>query len=824
METFEQLGLFYLGREVGQDEGQEAPLFFYPSANLSTHALCVGMTGSGKTGLCIGLLEEAAIDGIPALIIDPKGDMANLCLGFPEMRAEDFLPWIDEQGAKANNMTREEYAGQVAENWKQGIRSWGQSGERIELLRKNSDITVYTPASNAGEPLSLMESLSAPAPEVLQDFNTLSYLVQGTAAGLLGLLGIEADPLQSKESILLTNLLQQAWHRGEDVSLASLIALIQEPPFDTIGVMDLDAFYPRVERDKLALRFNSLLASPAFAQWMKGHPLDIDALLYNADGKPKLSILSIAHLTEEERMFFVSLFLNRLLAWTRSQTGSQSLRAILYMDEIYGYFPPVKNPPSKRPLLTLLKQSRAYGLGIVLTTQNPVDLDYKGLANIGTWWIGRLQTENDRTRLLDGMQDAARASGESFSRAEMDRLIAGLKKREFLMNSVHTRRLTRFESRFCLSYLKGPMSLEDIRQLSFLGLYDRLPQAADTAGEIPGAILPDTAFAEGIGSSPQTDYGLEAMAKPTAGGSFVEQKQVLASLPEEIPSYFLPTDEPVSYYEPLLAAFTEVYFFDKKTNESRTVRELRIVEPEDGPLPIRWDKSNVLDRKLDELNRQGREGIPLRPLSKEFNDSKNYRTWEADLKDYLYRHSSLIYYENKASGIRSKEGEDLRDFRIRLDRETREYREQGLAKLQDKYKKRLDSQLEKVRKAKEQAEKRIDMREDAKRQTAISAGSSILTALFGKTKLSAGALGKATTAGRSASRVNRLDQDVERAVNNLELAAEEYEKILVEMESELSRLTQDLEKLTLTFEKVEIKALKRDCKVRLLMILWQGRP
>ncbi len=823
METFEQLGLFYLGREIGQDEGKDAPLLLYPSSNLSTHALCVGMTGSGKTGLCIGLLEEAAIDGIPALIIDPKGDMTNLCLGFPAMRAEDFLPWVDEQEAKANNMTREEYAGQVADTWKKGISSWGQSGERIELLRKKSDITVYTPASNAGEPLSLMESLAAPAPEVMQDFNSLSNLVQGTAAGLLGLLGIEADPLQSKETILLTNILQQAWHRGEDVHLASLIALIQEPPFDTVGVMDLDAFYPRAERDKLAMRFNSLIASPVFARWMKGHPLDIDTLLYNADGKPKLSILSIAHLTEEERMFFVSLFLTRLLAWTRSQTGSQSLRAILYMDEIYGYFPPVKNPPSKRPLLTLLKQSRAYGLGIVLTTQNPLDLDYKGLANIGTWWIGRLQTENDRARLLDGMQDAARASGENFSRSEMDRLIAGLNKREFLMNSVHARRLTRFESRFCLSYLKGPMSLEDIRQLSLLGLYDRLPQA-DAGEEITDPIPHDRAVAEGMGTSLQTGYALEAMAKPTAGGSFAEQKQVLASLPKEIPSYFLPTDGPVSYYAPLLAAFTEVYYLDKKTNESKTVRELRIVEPEDSPLPIRWDKSSVLDMKLEELEGQGREGVPLRPLSKEFSDSKNYKNWQAGLVDYLYRHGSLIRYENKTHGIRSQEGESLRDFRIRLDKETREYRDLEVEKLFEKYKRRLESQAEKVRKAKEQAEKRIDMREDAKRQTAISAGSSLLTALFGKTKLSAGALGKATTAGRSASRVNRLDQDVERAVNNLELAAEEYEKLIEETDSELAKRREEVEKSSLSFEEVKIKALKRDCKVRLLMILWQGRP
>src|SRR3990172_8052895 len=173
-------------------------------------------------------------------------------------------------------------------------------------------------------------------------------------------------------------------------------------PFGKIGVVDLESFYPAAERTKLSMRLNNLLASPTFASWLEGEPLDVAEMLYTPAGKPRLAIVSIAHLDDAQRMFLVTILLNEGLAWIRTQPGTSSLRAILYMDEVFGFFPPSANPPSKTPMLTLLKQARAYGLGVVLATQNPVDLDYKGLGNAGTWFLGRLQTERDKLRVLYG--------------------------------------------------------------------------------------------------------------------------------------------------------------------------------------------------------------------------------------------------------------------------------------------------------------------------------------------------------------------------------------------------------------------------------------
>ena len=370
MEHFEKMGAFYLGRPYDLAAGQAREGYLlYDAKDLTTHGVCVGMTGSGKTGLCIAFLEEAAMDGIPAIVIDPKGDMANLLLSFPDLLPEDFRPWINEDDAVKKGLTADQFAAQQADFWRKGLAGWGQDGERIRLMREKTDFAVYTPGSTAGIPVSVLQSFSAPPPAVLDDMDLLQEQVGGTTGSLLSLIGLEADPIRSREHILIANLLMQVWQNGEDLDLARLIQLIQKPPFSQIGVMNLESFFPEKERFDLALQFNNLLASPGFASWMNGDPLDIDQALYTPAGKPKISIFSIAHLSDSERMFFVSMLLNKVVSWTRVQSGTTSLRAILYMDEIYGYFPPIANPPSKAPLLTLLKQARAYGLGVLLTSQ-----------------------------------------------------------------------------------------------------------------------------------------------------------------------------------------------------------------------------------------------------------------------------------------------------------------------------------------------------------------------------------------------------------------------------------------------------------------------
>ena len=465
-EDFEKLGVFYLGRPYDMATKQSKPgWLLYDSKDLVTHAVCVGMTGSGKTGLCIGLLEEAAIDGIPAIIIDPKGDLANLMLTFPQLRGEDFAPWVNEDDARKKGLSPADYATQQAEMWKNGLGDWGQSGERVQKLRDAADVVVYTPGSNAGIPVSILKSFAAPSQEILDDAEMLRERISTTVTSLLGLVGVEADPIKSREHILLSTILDHTWRAGRDLDLATLIQQIQTPPVAKIGVLSLDSFYPSKERFALAMQLNNLLAAPGFSAWLEGDALDVGQMLHSPGGKPRLAIFSIAHLNDAERMFFVTLLLSQTLGWVRAQSGTTSLRAILYMDEIFGYFPPVANPPSKQPLLTLLKQARAFGLGVVLATQNPVDLDYKGLANTGTWFIGRLQTERDKARVLEGLEGASASSGKKFDKQGMEQLLAGLGNRVFLVNNVHEDAPEVFQTRWTLSYLRGPMTRTQIKTL-----------------------------------------------------------------------------------------------------------------------------------------------------------------------------------------------------------------------------------------------------------------------------------------------------------------------------------------------------------------------
>ena len=463
---FEKLGAFYLGRPY--DLAKKAPqpgITLYDSRDLVTHAVCVGMTGSGKTGLCISLIEEAALDGVPAIAIDPKGDLTNLMLTFPALRPEDFRPWINEEDAARKGLTPDAFAAQQAETWKNGLAAWGEDGARIERLRAAADFAVYTPGSSAGIPISILASFAAPADAARDDTELLRERVLTTVTSVLSLVGIEADPVQSREHVLLSTLFTNAWSQGKDMDIAALVGQVQKPPLARIGVMDLETFYPEKDRQKLALALNNLLAAPGFSAWLEGVPMDVATLLRTPEGKPRVAIVSIAHLSDPERMFFVSLLLNQILGWMRAQSGTTSLRALLYMDEIFGYFPPVAAPPSKQPLLTLLKQARAFGLGVVLATQNPVDLDYKGLSNAGTWLLGRLQTERDKARVLEGLEGVAAAANVSFDKAAMGEMLAGLGSRLFLMNNVHEDAPRLLETRWAMSYLRGPMTREQIKKV-----------------------------------------------------------------------------------------------------------------------------------------------------------------------------------------------------------------------------------------------------------------------------------------------------------------------------------------------------------------------
>ena len=452
-------GLF-LGKEAPVSGDTLGARIDLNSTDLLTHGLIVGMTGSGKTGLAIGLIEEVLRQGIPVIAIDPKGDLGNLLLLFEDLSPASFEPWIDTDAARREGKTPGEAAASAAASWSKGLADWGLGAADIKDLKSKHHAVIYTPGSSAGVQLNVLQSLEAPsvafdkAPEDLRDE------IAGIVSGILGLLKIEADPLQSQEFILLANIIENAWKSGKGLTLESLIAAVADPPFDKIGALPLDSVYPRKQRQGLMMALNNLLASPQFQAWRVGQPLDIQSMLYATDGKPRLSVIYTAHLSEEERFFVTALVLDKVKTWMRRQSGTTSLRALVYMDEIYGYFPPhPANPPTKRPMLTLLKQARAQGVGIVLATQNPIDLDYKGLGNIGTWLVGRLQTDNDRARLRDGLV------GAGVDAAAVEALLKATRKRVFLLHDVHRGKPCLMASRFAMSYLRGPLTREEISKL-----------------------------------------------------------------------------------------------------------------------------------------------------------------------------------------------------------------------------------------------------------------------------------------------------------------------------------------------------------------------
>jgi hypothetical protein len=801
VDAYEKLGEFYLGRtyDLKKDEMLD-DLVLYDSKDLTTHAVCVGMTGSGKTGLCISLLEEAMLDGIPALIIDPKGDIPNLMLTFPNLSPDEFLPWINVDDARKKNLSPEEFAAKQADLWKNGLAGWGEGPDRIRRLREAADIAIYTPGSEAGVPVSILSSFAPPSQEVLDDRDLLTDRISSTVTGLLGLLGIDADPLRSREHILISNLLEHAWAGSRTMDLGSLIQGIQTPPLDRIGVMDVDSFFPAKERFELAMSLNNLLASPGFETWMSGTPIDIDKMLYDDSGKPRVAILSIAHLSEAERMFFVSLILNETLSWIRSKPGTTSLRALLYIDEIFGYMPPVANPPSKQPLLTLLKQARAFGLGVVLATQNPVDLDYKGLSNTGTWFIGRLQTERDKMRVLEGLEGAS--GGGEFDRGQMERVLAGLGKRVFLMHNVHEPAPEIFHTRWAMSYLRGPLTRAQIKTL----MEDRrAPRPAATAS------VERSMTAEGSAMPPETTASAEASARTSR-----------PVLPPDITQRFLPHDGtgPV-HYEPEIIGVASVHFEDRKSGVSadRSVTLLARVD-EGSATPVDWADAERIDLDDDSLRLDEAEDASFAELPAEAGKAPEYRTWEKALDDWLYREERLQLLVHPGLDITSEPGESERAFRIRLRDAGREERDRQIEDLREKYERKLKTAAERVRKAEQKVEREEEQASAQRMNTYMSIGTTVLSALLGRKKMSRSTMGRASTTIRTMSRSTKERQDVERALEDLSTREEDLRELERELEEEVDNLKERLDPDSSNLETIEVKPRRTDVNVRLVALAW----
>ena len=811
-QEYEQLGAFYLGREVDASGELSPTPLLYDAKDLTTHGVIVGMTGSGKTGLAVGLLEEAAIDGIPAIIIDPKGDMGNLALSFPKLRPEDFEPWIDPGEALRKGRTGAEHAAKTAALWRKGLGEWGQGQDRIARYKKSCQVRLWTPGSTAGHPLTVLRSFDAPPPAVLTDAESLADRIQATTAGLLGLIGIDADPVQSRETILVANILQHAWAAGQSLTVADVILAIQRPPFERLGVLALESFYPAKERMGLALRLNGLLASPAFAAWMEGEPLDVERLLYAPDGRPRLSVLCLSHLSDEERMSFVTVLLGEMLSWVRSQPGTSSLRALLYMDEIFGYFPPTANPPSKRPMLTLLKQARAFGLGVLLSTQNPVDLDYKGLSNCGTWFLGRLQTERDKMRVLDGLEGALSGGGH-FDRSALERTLSGLGKRRFLLHNVHDSAPTLFQTRWVLNYLRGPLTRVEIERLTAGEKADPpTPKAAAAQGRVRREAAAEARVAEAAAAlSP---------AAPTAAPSAMPRPVVHECASER----FLPlVDEPGAgervLYRPSLAAEVKLHYANRSAgyDEWRTLFALTPIEKQEPA--VTWAEGEFTDKApfARRGGRTPRKGASYAELPAGTSRKTTWSGWQRDLKQHVYRDLAVVLYRSREHRLYSEEGESEAAFRARVRQVEVEERDLLIEKLKAKYAKKLTAARERVRKAEERLGVQEEQLEEQSRGSWLRIGGSLLDALIGRRSLTTS---RASTAARSRARVAREKQDVARAERELEQKRRELEELSREADQALAEVPTVPSPADLDIEELAIHPRKTDIDVSTLTVVW----
>lgn len=800
---YEKLGLFYLGKKYDLPTRTLLPEYVnYDARDLVTHALCVGMTGSGKTGLCLSLLEEAILDDIPIICIDPKGDLGNLLLAFPDLDPKSFEPWIDPSESKRQDKSIAEIAQSTAERWKKGLLDWDQPLARLRAYRDKSDITIYTPGSELGVPLTVLKSFDAPSQEMLQDEETYREKITSSASALLALMGIDADPLSSREHILLSNILDHSWRRGLDLSIEDLIRHIQSPPMSRVGVMDLETFFPVGDRSKLAMSLNNLFASPAFAGWLKGEALDIRNMLYRKDGAPRVSILSIAHLSDAERMFFVTIVLGELLSWMRAQPGTSSLRAIFYMDEVFGYFPPSAKPPSKPPMLTLLKQARAFGLGIVLATQNPVDLDYKGLANMGTWFLGRLQTQRDKDRVLDGLEGASAQQGGAFDRSEMEKALSSLGNRVFLMNNVHDDGPTIFQTRWALSFLRGPLSREQISSLMKARKESTRPPA--DSGFSLQTNAPEKSSVARMGSRPIVPPPLEERfldmtVIPKAGSRLV--------------------------YRPGLYVDCSVHY-------------VRASSGIDGWEDLQWyapagDSGGVDNGNEDvwggvhrivpgsiQLRSQPEDGIAFSEPPASFLNAKNLPKWEKSFRDYLFRHQQYVVYNCKAVKKTVGPGITETDARIELAVATKEARDAMTEKLRDKFADKIRSLQTRLLAAQQRLEREKQEAQTKKFEGYFNVGSSILGALLGRKLSSRANVSKAASAVKSIGRATAQQGDVMRAEETLEELLASKESLEREAEAAIEEVASQFAPENLVLERIEIPIRKGDTKMKLLAIAW----
>lgn len=803
---------FFIGKEYDSKSKQLSDIKVnYDPADLTTHMFVTGMTGSGKTGLCVGIMEEAAMQNIPAIIIDPKGDLTNLVLHFPDLLPEDFEPWIDPEAARRENKSIQDKATETASMWKNGLADWGLFKENIEKLKNSAEFTIYTPGSTSGVPVDIISSFAAPELDWDANQEVLRERIASNITALLGLIGYNnIDPLSSREHILLANIMEYYWSKGHSFDLSDLIMQTQSPPFDRLGAFPIDRLFPENERFALAMKLNNFLASPSFQTWMQGKPLDIQKILYTVDGKPRHSIFYISHLSENERMFFVTLLFGAVESWMRRQSGTSGLRALIYFDEILGYLPPVANPPSRPIMLRMLKQARAFGVGLILATQNPVDMDYKALSNAGTWMIGRLQTDQDKERLMDGLQSA---SG-NIDRSEANNLLSNLGKRVFLLHNVHEKGLKLFGTRFAMNYLAGPMTRSQIPALNELaGVNNRSTSKSQSRS---------------AANEPKT----QPVKSQTSASERVSTQPVMKPvLPSGIIDYHLPNNltlqnaakaanlnitsdakiSAIEYY-PRLLAQAEVRYLERKYNVQTLQKKTALIEDESGRM-IRWEDHLIkpVDSSLLEhaaLPETGYQQLPVWMV-----DPKTLKILQSDFEDWIYRTDNLTI--RACEGLKLYAGPEVSDeeFNAQIKATINTELSLEIEKVKSSYEKKITALEQKLDKEERDVETAESMLNQRRLEEAGTHGE-VLLAMFSKRKKSiSSSLTKRRLTSQAKAKLEKEKEDVEFAIENLTTLQEE-------MKAAIAKLENDWKEKFNEVTEVKVTPLKKDIFVELFGIAW----
>ncbi len=820
-------GKFYLGRifDPNQTKTTDQALLYEP-ADLTTHAVVVGMTGSGKTGLCIDLLEEAALNNIPALMIDPKGDMTNTLLHFPNLLPQDFQPWVNPDQARRAGKTLEQASAEAAQMWKQGLTDWGIDQQRLLNLSNSAQFAVFTPGSDAGIPVNILASLKAPSIAWENNKETLRERISGTVIALLGLVGMQnIDPVRSREHILLSNIFENAWSQGKDLDLNELILQTQSPPFPKLGVFDVNTFFPEKDRFELAMLLNNILAAPAFQVWIEGQPLDIPTLLYTSEGKPRHSVFYIAHLSDSERMFFITLLYSAVETWMRSQTGTTSLRALVYFDEIFGYLPPVANPPSKQPMLRMLKQARAFGVGQVLVTQNPVDVDYKALSNAGTWMIGKLQTDQDKQRLLDGLDSAM--SG-SLDRGEYDRLISTLGKRVFLLHNVNAKGPMLFQTRWAMNYLTGPLTRTQIPDLNKLVgaavLPVGAPQPASQAAASVGQAVPPL----------QTQPFPTAAATPIASGMASSGfSTTRPTVPAGNAEYFLPNNltftqafkaagrefptEAFSQgliYRPVILSQASARLYNLKYKLDIDIYKTALVANPDRRGIVRWD--NYPTGRIDpsSFDQAADPQARFAPLEAPLNDVKIMNGLEKDFLDWAYRTTQVTVRGNENLKIYAGPETSEGDFHAQCTKAARQQCDDEIKKASATYDSKLRTLQDKLER--EQHELKQDQSElSSRKMDEIGTGLETVAGLLG--------LGRKHSISSSISKRRMASQaksDVEESVDAIKDYQEQIAAIEAEKAAAVQAVNDKWADVANQITEIPIAAQKKDILLDFFGVAW----